>query len=151
MLPLIIKILCCKLPSTCNLFLLSLRNYTHHNLLTGPPPKIWNTVSLILMYIYALCCGSWLCRFFELSINLIYLPFVIIVHSIQSVPFCIQLSKCIPDLNGFRSRSFEDDIWLFFMNDCNLLAESVQLVFDILQIYYQTFIKPSKKIKRMKS
>lgn len=81
----------------------------------------------------------------------LHIPFTIIVHSINSVPFCIQLSKCIPDLNGFRSRSFEDHIWLLFMNDCNLLPEFVQLIFDILQMHCHTLTQSSKEIRRMKS
>ncbi|KAL0623583.1 UPF0764 protein C16orf89 [Plecturocebus cupreus] len=39
------------------------------------------------------------------------------------LPRSRKLSKCISDLNGFRSRGFKDDIWLFFMNDCNLLSK----------------------------
>lgn len=62
-----------------------------------------------------------------------HIPFLITVHSIHSVPFCIQLSEHVPDLNGFRTGGFKDDIWLLLMNNCNLLSKFVQLIFDILQ------------------
>lgn len=73
MLPLIIKILCCKWSPKCNLFPLSLRNYPPHNLLNRASSKdVKHTLINLNVHVTFVMAHELIVIFLKLKFNLIY-------------------------------------------------------------------------------
>lgn len=60
-------------------------------------------------------------------------PFAVVVHAVKAVPLCIKLCESICNLCNLSRRRMPDGIGLTLVESCDLLTQTLQIIFDILQ------------------
>lgn len=67
------------------------------------------------------------------SVQVVHLPFAVIVHAIEAVPLRVQLCEGVPDLCYLSGRRIPNGIGLTLVDRCDLLTNALQILFDILE------------------
>lgn len=67
------------------------------------------------------------------SVQVVYLPFAVVVHAIEAVPLRVQLCEGVPDLRYLSGGRIPNGIRLALMDRCDLLTNALQILFDILE------------------
>lgn len=73
--------------------------------------------------------------FTELSacVKLLHPPFAVVVHAVKAVPFGVELREGVSNLGDLSRRSVLNGIGLALVDSCDLLAKTLQILFDILE------------------
>lgn len=64
--------------------------------------------------------------------KLVHAPFPLVVHAVEAVPLGIELCQGVCHLRHLSRRSVPDGVRLALVDPCDLLAQTLQIVFDIL-------------------
>ena len=64
--------------------------------------------------------------------SLKHAPLAVVVHAVEAVPPGVELREAVSDLRDLRGGSVLDGIRLALVDSCNLLAQMIQIHFDIL-------------------
>lgn len=68
----------------------------------------------------------------DLCAELVHAPLAVVVHAVEAVPLGVELCEGVADLGNLCRRSIPDDIRLALVDPCDLLAKTLQILFDIL-------------------
>lgn len=60
------------------------------------------------------------------------IPFAVVVHTVETVPLCIELCEGISNLCNLWGRRILNSIRLTLVDSCDLLTKTFQILFDIL-------------------
>ena len=73
------------------------------------------------------------CRVISACVKLLHAPLAVVVHAVEAVPLGVELCEGVCDLGDFSRRSVLNGIGLALVDSCDLLAERLQILFDILE------------------
>lgn len=59
-------------------------------------------------------------------------PFAVAVHAVEAVPLSVQLREGVSNLSHLSGRRVLNGVGLPLMDPCDLLAQTLKVVFDIL-------------------
>ncbi len=65
-------------------------------------------------------------------LKLVHAPLSVVVHAVEAVPLGVELCEGVSDLGNLSGRSIPNGIRLALMDPCDVLTNTLQILFDIL-------------------
>lgn len=63
----------------------------------------------------------------------VHIPLAVAVHAVETVPLGVELREGVSDLGHLGGRGVPDDVGLALVDPGDLLAQTLQVLFDVLQ------------------